>query len=151
MKIRFKKLFAVALIASAFTISAHAGYDSDTVTLQTNACTASAAAFEYAKIPCGGQKDVAVHIEFNMSAADTSAQTFYFTRSVTGSTNDIETLVSRWQPVGIAATGTTRSLTITNIPTYGAGTIVFCYSTNAAASAYRTNLIVKKAEKTMAP
>lgn len=149
-----KKLFYIALVALAviaFAPKVQAGYDGETATLRTNAVVASSAEFLYTKIPCGGQKDVAVHIEFNMSAADTSAQTFVFARSVTGSTNDLETLSAKQTAVVIPATGATRSLTITNIPTFGAGTLYLIYSTNAAASAYRTNLIVKYGEKTMAP
>lgn len=151
-----KKIFTIALAALALiavTPQAKAGYDSDTLTLSTNACPGGTNQWLYAKIPCGGQKDVAVQIEFNMSGAGTADQTFAFARSVTGSTNDVETLPSRWTLVGIPATGTTRVSLNTNILTHGVGTIYLMYSTNAAASGgvYQTNLIVRKAEKTMAP
>jgi hypothetical protein len=148
---KFLSLLISAVALVAFTPQVHAGYDAETATLRTNAVLASSAEALWAKIPCGGQKDVAVHIEFNMSAADTSAQTFVIARSVSGATNDVETLAAKTSVVGIAATGTTRSVTITNIPTLGSGTLYILYSTNAAASAYRTNLIVKYGEKTQAP
>lgn len=147
-----KKLITIVAIA-AICVTEAAGYDSETLTLATNNVAAASAAFEYAKIPCGGQKDVAVHIEFSMDGAGTAAQTFVFGRSVTGSTNDIETLGAARTVVGIAATGNTRSVTVTNIPTYGAGFIYLIYSTNATAAAgvTRTNTIIKYGEKTMAP
>lgn len=151
-----KKLFSITMLAFAviaFAPQVKAGYDGETASINTNNCPAASATFHYTKIPCGGQKDVAVHIEFNMSGASTVPQRFYFGRSVTGSTNDIETLDTKWTPVGIAATGTSRSVTITNLPSYGAGALYLIYSTNdvAAGGVFRTNTIVKYGEKTMAP
>lgn len=145
-----KKLFSIAIAVAALIafVPQVKAYDAETLTLNTNSVQPSAAVFHYAKIPCGKQSTVDVHIEFASSGADTAAKTFYFARSVTGSTNDIETLVSRWIPVGIAATGTTTSKTITNLPTLGSGALYLVYSTNAAAAGtYMTNLVVKYGEK----
>lgn len=145
-----KKL--LSLIVAAATVVAiipqALAYDADTITLRTNSVTASSAEFLYAKIPCAKQSAIDVHIQFASSGADTANKTFYFSRTVTGSTNDIETLAARWQPVAIAATGTTTTKTITNLPTYGASHLVLVYSTNAAgAGTYMTNLVVKAGEK----
>lgn len=145
-----KKLFsiliaAVALVAFAPQVKA---YDGETATLRTNAITASSAEWLYTKIPCAKQSTVDVHLEFASSGADTGVKTFYFSRTVTGSTNDIETLASRWQTVAITSTGATTTKTITNLPTYGASHLVLVYATNATtAGTYLTNLVVKYGEK----
>lgn len=145
-----KKLFSIAIAVAALVafVPQAKAYDAETVTLRTNAVTASSAEFLYTKIPCAKQSTVDVHIEFASSGADTANKSFFFSRTVTGATNDIETLVTRWQPVTIAATGTTTTKTITNLPTYGASHLVLVYATNAAgAGTYMTNLVVKYGEK----
>ena len=141
----------IGAVLAVASMPAVAGYDTELLAVSTNNVQPSAAVHERVVIPCGKQKDVAVHIEFSMNAADTSAQTFVFARSVTGATNDVESLAAKWTVVGIAATGNTRSVTVTNIPTYGAGSLIYIYSTNAAATAVRTNTIIKFGEKTDAP
>ncbi|MGC3961316.1 MAG: hypothetical protein QM813_26335 [Verrucomicrobiota bacterium] len=153
MKKLFIVAFAVAAFIAAFTPQAKAGYDSDVLTLSTNACPGGTNQWLYTKIPVGAQKDVAVQIEFNMSGAGTADQTFVFAPSVTGSTNDVDTLTSRWKAVGIPATGASRVSLTTNLSSFGAGTLFLMYSTNAHGSGgvYQTNLIVRKGEKTMAP
>lgn len=103
-------------------------------------------------IYCGKQASVPVSIAFKMDGAGTGAQTLVFARSVDGS--KYESLAAKRTTVGIAATGATESITVTNIPTYGAAYIKLVSWANgetAGSGVNATNIVLKWGEKIGAP
>jgi hypothetical protein len=145
-------IMCAAVTAAALLTPQYANaYDDKTLSLSTNSVQPQAAVFDYKPIYVGGQKDVAVHLEFKLDAAGTDNQTFVFGRSISSSTNDIETLAAKRTVIAIAGTGTTKSVTVTNIPTHGAGYIWLIYRTNACATAVNTNMVIRWGNKQNAP
>ena len=84
------------------------------------------------------QKDVAVQISFLMSSTGTGNQTLTFQRSIDNSNWESET--AKKTVIVIAATGATKTTTVTNIPTEGAGYIRLATWQNGQAGQYATNI-----------
>lgn len=145
-----KKFLFSILGAVAIALPASA-YDAETLTIVSNNVAAQSAVVELVSIKCANQSSVGVHIAFSLDAAGTDNQTFVFGRSVDGSTNNIESLGAKRTVIAIAGTGNTKSVTYTNIPTYGASHLFLIYHTNACATAVRTNTIIKYSENPYSP
>lgn len=97
-----------------------------------------------ASIDVRKQNTVAVSIAFKMTGTDTSTNVLTFQRSLDNST--WETLAAKKTAIGIAATSGTQTVTVTNIPTYGAGYIRLATWLNEGSES-ATNIVVSYAIK----
>lgn len=141
---KYLSAIAACLLLAVTVVSAQT-YGAQTTTLATNAVAASSTETLSTVIDCGKQDTVAVQIAFKMSGSGTGNQTLTFERSVDGIS--YETLAAKKTAVVIAATGATTSVTVTNIPSYGAKYIKLSSWANADAGVYTTNMVVKYAVK----
>lgn len=152
-----KKIIALFLFASALAVMAQVPiYAPQTLvnstTIYTNVMGSTASNVNYT-IDCRKQASVAVQISQVYDRAGTVATLYYFQRSLDNITWDypLASMASD-NVVGIAGTGNTPSVTVTNIPTYGCGYMRLAWITNAsAASVNLTNLVVKYAVKISSP
>lgn len=149
-----KKFFAISVMALlALAAQAQAPrYASETLTsfsYGTNYIYVGSTSNLNLAIDCRYQSTVAVAIAFQLDGTEAPVQTLTFQRSVDGS--NWETLAGKKSVVGITGTSDTQSVTITNLPTYGAGFIRLASWANASTNQSVTNYIVKYSVKMNAP
>ncbi len=82
------------------------------------------------------QASVAVQATFTMSAAGTTNTSFFFQRSLDGSTWDTTGYL-----VSVVTAGTTTQSLLTNLPTYGAGYMRLSWWTNGFVTGTMTNTV----------
>lgn len=144
MKFKFTIMLAALLAAFLALIATPArAYDDIALTLRTNSVLASTARLYSNSIYVGNQASVDLHLEFKLDAAATDNISFLFARGVSSSFDSRESLNAKKTYIPIAATGTTTSVTITNVLAKGSGYIYLEYITNACASANLTNLVIR--------
>ena len=143
-----KKLLLLATVFAAVASASAQIYAPQTLTVMAP-IAGSATSTSNTVINVNKQKDVAVSIGFLMSSSGTGNQTLTFQRSVDGVS--WETLAASKTVVVIAATGATESITVTNIPSNGAGYIRLATWANGQADRTLTNTVLSYAVKIGAP
>lgn len=150
MKTSFFALILAAIIGTFLSVPAFAA---DPIYAWVPLCTlTNTAAGTATNLPTGGntldcrkQSSVAVQISQTLDGNSTDPLGYFFQRSVDGTNWSVP-----GQYVTVASVNLTRIVTITNIPTYGAGYVKLTYMTNVGAAA-ATNVFIRWAQKLNVP